>query len=257
MSVPGIGAKVADKILELREAKGDLELDDLNQVPYLRITQPLLDSLDFTSFENKEGVGSLYERHRERVRSVDKLIGKWDGTGQGQVKERGKDMGTFDKVPSTGGKSYYNKRERDWWQQANLPEKLDYDYSEMESTFMERKTPGGVKNTSAPGQYPPPSVRRTRRDDLDWDSSSDERDRAYMQNVHIRDLDIRAGYAFPREPGLFHSGVLASGGAEVRVPNIRTVAPSNRESIWQDKGAAIPLRGIPEGGGVGKILTPR
>jgi hypothetical protein len=38
-------------------------------------------------------------------------------------------------------------RERDWWQQANLPEKLDYDYSEMESTFMERKTPGGVKNT--------------------------------------------------------------------------------------------------------------
>jgi predicted DNA-binding helix-hairpin-helix protein len=43
MSVPGIGAKVADKILELREAKGDLELDDLNQVPYLRITQPLLE----------------------------------------------------------------------------------------------------------------------------------------------------------------------------------------------------------------------
>ena len=58
----------------------------------------------------------------------------------------------------------------------------------------------------------------------------------------IRDSDIRAGYAFPREPGLFHSGVLASvcggggGGAEVRVPNIRTVAPSNRESIWQDRG---------------------
>jgi hypothetical protein len=57
-------------------------------------------------------------------------------------------MGTFDKVPSTGGKSYYNKQERDWWQQANLPEKLDGDYSEMESTFMERKTPGGVNNTS-------------------------------------------------------------------------------------------------------------
>ena len=53
MSVPGIGAKGADTILELREAKGDLELDDLNQVPYLRITQPLLDCLDFTSFENK------------------------------------------------------------------------------------------------------------------------------------------------------------------------------------------------------------
>ena len=32
ISLPGIGAKVADKILELREAKGDLEVDDLNQV---------------------------------------------------------------------------------------------------------------------------------------------------------------------------------------------------------------------------------
>ena len=33
-----------------------------------------------------------------------------------------------------------------------------------------------------------------------------------MQNVHIRDSDIRMDYAFPREPGLFHSGVLAGGG---------------------------------------------
>jgi hypothetical protein len=120
---------------------------------------------------------------------------------------------------------------REWWQQSNLSERLDNDYSEMESTFMERKNPGGVKNTSAPGQYPPPSFRRTRRDDLDWDSSSEERDRSYMQNVHIRDSDIRAGYAFPREPGLYHSE-----GAEVRVPNIRTVAPANRESVWKDRG---------------------
>ena len=67
MSVPGIGAKEADKILELREAKGELELDDLNQVPYLRITPQLLDCLDFTCFENKEGVGSLYDRHRKEL----------------------------------------------------------------------------------------------------------------------------------------------------------------------------------------------
>ena len=30
MSLSGIGVKGADKILELREAKGDLELEDLN-----------------------------------------------------------------------------------------------------------------------------------------------------------------------------------------------------------------------------------
>ena len=102
MSLPGIGAKGVDKILELREAKGDLELDDLNQVPYLRITQQLIDCLDFTSFDNKEGVGSLNDRHRERVRSVDKLIGKWDGTGQGLAKGRGKDSGSFDSLINRG-----------------------------------------------------------------------------------------------------------------------------------------------------------
>jgi hypothetical protein len=47
--------------------------------------------LDFTSIEDKEGLGSLYDRHRERVRSVDNLIGKWDGTGQDQGRGRGKD----------------------------------------------------------------------------------------------------------------------------------------------------------------------
>jgi hypothetical protein len=60
MSLPRIGVKGADKILELREAKGDLELDDLNQVPYLRLTPQLINCLDFTSFEDKEGWGSLY-----------------------------------------------------------------------------------------------------------------------------------------------------------------------------------------------------
>ena len=157
-------------------------------------------------------------------------------------------MDSFDKVPLTGERSYYNKQERDWWQQANLSERLDDDYSEMESTFMERQTPGGVKYTSAPGQNPPPSICRSRRNDLDWDSSSDERDRAYMQNVHIRDSDIRAGFAFPREPGLCHSRVLASGGAEVRVPNIRTVAPANRESVWKDRGGRYSPPRNTEGG---------
>jgi DNA uptake protein ComE-like DNA-binding protein len=35
MSLPGVGVKVADTILEMREAKGDLELEDLSHVPYL------------------------------------------------------------------------------------------------------------------------------------------------------------------------------------------------------------------------------
>ena len=116
MSLPGIGAKGANKMLELRDAKGDLELEDLNQVPYLRLNPQLSKCLDFTTFEDKEGLGSIYERHRERVRSVDQLVEKWEGTGPGHAKGRGKDWGQFDKVPSTGGKSYHSKQEGDWWQ---------------------------------------------------------------------------------------------------------------------------------------------
>jgi predicted DNA-binding helix-hairpin-helix protein len=42
MSLPGVGAKGADKILEMREAKGDLELEDLSHVPYLTSIVPEL-----------------------------------------------------------------------------------------------------------------------------------------------------------------------------------------------------------------------
>ena len=85
-----------------------------------------------------------------------------------------------------------------------------------------------------------------------------------MHDLHIRDSDMRAGFAFPRGPGLPHSGVLASKrGKETQdyrgkmsVPNIRAVAPSHRENVWQERGFVIPLRGTPEGGGVGNILTP-
>ena len=96
MSLPGIGAKGADKILEIREAKGDLELEDLSQVPYLRRTPQLIKCLDFTPFEDKEGLGFLDEQHRERVRSVDQLVEKWEGTGPGHATGRGKDWGQLD-----------------------------------------------------------------------------------------------------------------------------------------------------------------
>ena len=75
MALPGVGAKGADKILEMREAKGDLELENLSQ---------LIKCLDFTPFEEGEGLGerrgSLDERHRERVRSGDRLVEEWEGT---------------------------------------------------------------------------------------------------------------------------------------------------------------------------------
>ena len=103
--------------MEMREAKGDLELEDLSQVPYLRLTPQLIKCLDFTPFEEGEGLGerrgSLDERHRERVRSVDQLVEEWEGTGPGPTSEMGKDWGQLDKVPSKGGKSCQIKQEGD------------------------------------------------------------------------------------------------------------------------------------------------
>ena len=92
--------------MEMREAKGDLELEDLSQVPYLRLTPQLIKCLNFTPFEEGEGLGerrgSLDERHRERVRSVDQLVEEWEVTGPGPASEMGKDWGQLDKVPSKG-----------------------------------------------------------------------------------------------------------------------------------------------------------
>ena len=50
MSLPGVGAKGSDNILEMREAKVDLELEDLRHVSYLRIIPQLIRCLDFTPF---------------------------------------------------------------------------------------------------------------------------------------------------------------------------------------------------------------
>jgi hypothetical protein len=105
------------------------------------------------------------------------------------------------------------------------------------AAFIEKPIPEGYKGRSAPGQSKSPSVRRTRRDDFELESSSDERDRAYMHDFQIRDSDIRAWYAFPRGPGLPHSGVSASQRGneaqnyrgEMNVPGIRTVVPNHRE----------------------------
>ena len=45
MSLPGIGAKGADKILEMTKANGELELEDLSHVPFRRVTPQLIKCL--------------------------------------------------------------------------------------------------------------------------------------------------------------------------------------------------------------------
>ena len=54
--------KVADKLLEIREAKGNLELEDLRHVPYVKVTPRLIRWLRFCPFSREEGI-----RGEERI----------------------------------------------------------------------------------------------------------------------------------------------------------------------------------------------
>jgi hypothetical protein len=226
-------------------------------VPYLRIIPQLIRCLDFTPFEEGKGLGerrgSLDERHRERVRSVDQLVEEWEGTGPVPAPGMGKDWGQLSKVPSKEGRFYQIKQEGEWWQKSQSPERFEDEYNELEAAFIERPTPGGYQGGSAPEQSKSPSVRRTCRDDFELESSSDERDRAYMHDFQIRDSDIRAGYAFPRGTGLPHNGVSANqreheahdNRGDKNGPGIRTVVPTHREHYWQERGIVISLRRPP------------
>ena len=68
--------------------------------------------------------------------------------------------------------------------------------------------------------------------------------------------DIRAGYVFPREPGLPHSGVSDSQRGneaqdyrrEMNVPGIQTVVPNHREHYWQERGGRYSLPRNTRGG---------
>ena len=74
-----------------------MELEDLRHVPYLKLTSQLIRCLNFGPFQEEEGLGerrgSLDDRHKERVRSVDQLVEEWEGAGPGHPQGMGKDWG--------------------------------------------------------------------------------------------------------------------------------------------------------------------
>ena len=51
MSLPGIGRQLCDSIMDIREAKGNITLDDLVCVKYLQVTEQLVAKLDFEPYQ--------------------------------------------------------------------------------------------------------------------------------------------------------------------------------------------------------------
>ncbi len=217
MTLPGVGKKVAEKILEMRESNRNLVLDDLRQVPYLKLTPQLLSGLDFSPLQTGEGSGdrreSLDHGHRERVRSVDQLLEEWGGAGQGHPQGLGKDGGQQVRGPPTTEKPYPVKQEGEWWQRTQPPTRVEDDYGELDSVFGERQAP-----------------------------DSEERERANVQDPQNRPAGM--GYAYPREQGLFHrKGTSRQRGNEthdysrdMHGPGMQARTPAYREYYWQDRG---------------------
>ena len=63
-------------------------------MPYLKLTPQLIRCLDFAPLQEGglgERRGSIDDRHKERVRSVDQLVEEWEGAGPGHPQGMGKD----------------------------------------------------------------------------------------------------------------------------------------------------------------------
>ena len=49
LSIPGVGAGIEAKILEFRDDKGILELEDLREVHFMRITDAVMEAIYFST----------------------------------------------------------------------------------------------------------------------------------------------------------------------------------------------------------------
>lgn len=54
LTLPGVGDKIASQMWHMRKDWGDLELEDLTQIPHLRVTPQFLDLIEFSSEGGQE-----------------------------------------------------------------------------------------------------------------------------------------------------------------------------------------------------------
>lgn len=223
MSLPGVGEKVADIILEIRERNGNLQMEDLRHVPYLKLTPQLINCLDFSLLQEGERLGqrkgSIDDRHRERVQRVDQK--RWWKSGKGQVQathmewqrigdnypranKKGKSLIKL-RRNGTGGKGHYHLR--GWrttmarWIQLSRRNRPP---GEEDRGYVEG--PRRKKGESAPGQSKP-SVRRMRGDEFELDSCPQQRDRAHMHDFQNRPVGVGPESATHRGPPPVSGGV--------------------------------------------------
>ena len=75
LTLPGVGDKIATQIWHTRKDWGAPELEDLTQIPHLRVTPQFLDLIEFTS----EGGSRAVPRGRRSKMKGPRLKPTWRG----------------------------------------------------------------------------------------------------------------------------------------------------------------------------------
>jgi len=152
LTLPGVGDKIATQIWHMREDWGALELEDLTQVPHLRVTPQFLDLIEFSEGgsraiplgEEVEGEGAQIDDHLERLRRVGKLVNTRPGPKGGeQLIPRDKQDPQRNRSTRTPGdvKEERGSRSPSPWLRGMDRVSLEEGYGEMESAFLEGATP--------------------------------------------------------------------------------------------------------------------
>ena len=101
------------------------------------LTPQLVRCLEFSPLQEGKGLGemrgSLDDRHKERVKSVDQLVEEWEGASPGHPQGLGKDWGQQAWGPPKTEKHYQFKQEGEWWQRSESPNRFEDDYGELDS----------------------------------------------------------------------------------------------------------------------------
>ena len=171
LELPGVGKSIASQILDLREARGSLIMEDLINIPHLRVSSTLFSSIDFTPFPD-EGESTPRQKeelaHLQKLKRVDDLV-QLHAMGRTTPKYTTLSSTGYTHPPSSqpsvkGGQFPWSDRVEGPYSRSPSPPdfrewSLD-DYGELDSAFHVAATPRPPKGEQRSEFYNPSSQAR-------------------------------------------------------------------------------------------------
>lgn len=183
LDLPGVGKAIASKIMDLRDIRGSLEPDDLIYIPRLRVSETLLDLIDFTPYKVEPPLTEEEIEHQEKLRRVDALVRSRSGsnefktlssTGFGQpptpptVRRR---SGSYSRSPSPHEEEEWSEEEGD-----------------LDSAFYAPATPKDSRGSSEHGLFGREIAQKLNFDETPYPQQPDGQNR-YTRSQRRTDRD--------------------------------------------------------------------